>query len=113
MTDKKAPQADAAKAADKVRAERAAEVPPPKSPLVEALRKKLTEEKERLEKEIAPYREYHDKHVNDAKYLEARKRIKEINAELGPVCNELAALARSTGARGMRVEPGQYSKKEQ
>lgn len=80
-----------------------------KNPRVAELYKQLQTEKEALEKELQPYREVHDKHVNDPKFLEARKKIKEINAKLGPICNELASIARAGGARSIKVESGSFA----
>lgn len=83
-----------------------------KAPLTAALKAKLLEEKEKLEKELAPHREFYEGHVNDKKYLEAKKKIKEISNKLGPINNELAALARAEGAKGIRAESGVFENKE-
>lgn len=83
---------------------------PPKSktPLVDELRSKLATDVEKLEAVLKQYREYHDKHVNDPKFIEARKKIKEINAKLAPLKNEQAAITRgSAGNKGsIKAEPG-------
>lgn len=79
---------------------------PVKSPRVDALRKELEQERDKLAAELKGYREYHDKHVNDSKFLESRKKIKEISAKLGPVQNELARLAASEGGITMKASPG-------
>lgn len=78
-----------------------------KSPRASKLRAELKEEEAKLEAELRPHREYHDRHVNDAKYLEARKKIKEISKKLAGVKNELAALARSSGTNtAIKAETG-------
>lgn len=82
---------------------------PEKAPLTTALRKQLEAEKKRLEAELAPHRVFHDAHVNDPQFLESKAKIKEINAALFPVLNELAALARAGGAKSIVAEAGEYS----
>lgn len=67
-----------------------------KTPMIDAVRKELEAKKKKLIEKIAPYREFHDNHVNDKKFIEARTKIKEISAELGAVENELAAIARGS-----------------
>jgi hypothetical protein len=83
-----------------------------KTPRVLQLKKELEKEKEALEKELAPYRELYEKHVNDPKYLEARVKIKEISSKLGPICNELASIARAGGSKGIKIEPGEFKHTE-
>lgn len=83
-----------------------------KAPLTAALKAKLLVEKETLEKELSPHREFYEKHVNDPKYLESKKKIKELNNKLGPINNELAALARAEGAKGIKAESGVFENKE-
>lgn len=85
---------------------------PVKAPRTEQLRKELEAEKAALMKELQPYRDYYDKHVNDAKYVEARKKIKELGAKIGPIDNELAVLARAGGAKGIQAEQGIYTSEE-
>lgn len=93
---------------DKVKA---APAPPPvKAPITAALRQKLEARKAELEKELAPAREVHDKHVNDPKFLAAKEKIKKINSEMFGVMNELAALARPTAKASLVAEPGEYAK---
>lgn len=81
-----------------------------KTPRVSQLKAQLEKEKEALEKELAPYRELYDKHVNDPKYLEARSKIKEISSKLGPILSEIASIARAKGSKGIKVESGSFKK---
>lgn len=68
-------------------------------PLTRELFDKLQAEKAKIVAALAPYREFHDKHVNDPKFLEARAKIKAAAAVLGPIDQELAGLARALGAK--------------
>ncbi len=81
-----------------------------KAPQVAALKAKLEAEKAALEAELAPFRAFYEQHVNDPKYLEAKVKIREINAKLAPIGNELAALARVSGAKNLKIESGHYDK---
>lgn len=81
-----------------------------KAPRVAELKAKLEAEKAALEAELAPYRAFYEAHVNDPKYLEAKAKIKELNAKIAPIGNELAALARSMGSKRLNVEPGHYAR---
>lgn len=80
----------------------------PKAPRTDQLRRELEAEQAKLREEMKPFREFYEAHVNDPEYLEACRKIKEISAKLGPVDNELAALARAAGARVIKAEPGEY-----
>jgi hypothetical protein len=80
-----------------------------KAPRADALRAELEAEEARLLAILEPAREYYEQHCNDSKYLAAKRLIKEVNAALGPVRNELAALARAKGSNGIKVEPGEFS----
>ena len=83
-----------------------------KATIVEEYQKKfreLTQRKEEALKVLAPHREYYEKHVNDPKYLAAKKAIKEANAILGPIDTELAIVARAIGGKGIKIEPGSFS----
>ena len=88
-------------------------VRPSKSPRVAALLQELQKEKEALEAELKPYREFYEAHVNDPKFIAAKVKIKEINAKLFPIFNEIAAIARSKGAKSIKAEAGEYKTKEQ
>lgn len=79
-----------------------------KAPITAALKAKLLEEEARLETQLAPHRDLHDRHVNDPKFLAAKRAIKEISPKLAAVKNELAALARAGGAKSLKAEPGEY-----
>lgn len=83
-----------------------------KTPLTTALKDKLEAEEKKLMEELAPHREFHDKHVNDPKFIKAREKIKEISNKLGPVRNELAALARARGSKGIQAEAGEFKNEE-
>jgi hypothetical protein len=68
----------------------------PKS-LKERQRERLSELlalKQKILTEVSPHREAHDKIVNDPVLIQARKKIKEANALLAPVEEEIAFLAR-------------------
>lgn len=79
-----------------------------KSPQVDALYKQLKEKHDKLQAQLAPYRETYERLVNDPKLLEARKMIIHINRELGLIQNELAAIARGNGSKGIQVGAGEY-----
>jgi hypothetical protein len=81
-----------------------------KTPLVSALKVQLEAKQAKLEAELAPIRELYEKLVNDPKLAEAKAAILRINAELGPIKNELAAIVRAEGTKSITVEPGIYSK---
>lgn len=83
--------------------------PASKTPLADALRAKLQEERDRLQAELKPYREVYDKKVNDPELLEARAKIKALSNLLIPIENELAALVRAGGSKGIKVEAGTYT----
>ena len=97
--------------------ETAVKTPPVVTPTVTAPRAaarhaELKAEESRLEALMAPAREYYEKWVNDPKGLECKQIIKKVNAQLGPIKNELAALARAGGSKGIKIEPGTYSKEQ-
>jgi hypothetical protein len=82
-----------------------------KTPITDQLRRELEAQKAKLVAELKPFRDLYDAHVNNPQYLEAKRKIKEINLKLGPIENELAALARARGAKGIKLEPGTYAAK--
>ena len=79
-----------------------------KTPLVDALKQELEAKKDKLAAKLQPYRDDYEKLINDPRLIECRKMIKEINSELAPIQNELAALARADGAKGIKVEGGVF-----
>jgi molecular chaperone GrpE (heat shock protein) len=83
---------------------------PNKSPRADALKAELEAERDALLRELAPHREYYERHQADQRFIQARQKIKEISAKLGPVQNELAALARASGARSIKAEAGTYTR---
>lgn len=83
--------------------------PASKTPLADALKVKLQEERDRLKAELKPYREVYDQKINDPELLEARAKIRELSNLLIPVENELAALVRAGGSKGLKVEAGTYT----
>lgn len=87
-------------------------VRPAKAPRAAALKEQLEAEKASLEAELAPARAAYDRLINAPELLAARAKIKEVSAKLAPILNELAALARAGGARGIKAEAGQFSAKE-
>lgn len=99
-------------AADVGTVEAAAFTRPAKAPRAAALKAELEAEKALLEPELAKYREVYDRLINAPELLEARAKIKAISAKLGPVLNELAALARAGGSKGIKAEAGAYAAKE-
>jgi hypothetical protein len=80
-----------------------------KTPRVSELKAQLEKEKAELEALLAPAREFYEKHCNDPQYLASKKIIREVNAKLVPICNELAAIARAAGSKGIKVESGTYT----
>lgn len=94
---------------DKVNERQTDEVEVSKSPRADAFKEQLLKEEAELKDKIKPYREFYEAHVNDPKYLESRSKIKEINAELAKVHNELAGLARAAGSKGIKAELGVFS----
>lgn len=83
------------------------------SPRLREIYEDLKAQEEDLLAELQPHRDFYEKHVNDPHYLEARAKIKEISARLAPVRNELAALARALGGRGIAAEGGTFAGKEE
>lgn len=61
----------------------------------------LTEQKAALVEAIRPYREDYERLANDARLLQCRDAIKQSNAVLGPIDNELAELTKILGGRRM------------
>lgn len=82
-----------------------------KTPRLRTMFNELLAQKQALAAELKPSRDFHDKHVNDPKLLEARKKIKEINAKMAPIDQELAGLARAIGSKGAKIEAGVYETK--
>lgn len=83
-----------------------------KTPGLLALKKDLEARKAALMEKIGPAREVYERKINDTELVEARRIIKENQKELGEVDNELAAIARALGAKGIRAEPGEYKNGE-
>lgn len=77
----------------------------------QARMKELVQQKEETLKALAPFREFYEQHVNDPKYLAAKKALKESGAILGPIDQELAMIARALGAKRIKIEPGVFSSK--
>lgn len=73
-----------------------------KTPRLKKLYDEVVEQIEELEEELEPYRKIYEKLTNDPRLIEARTKIKEINAKLAPLKNEQAALARAGGAISLR-----------
>lgn len=75
--------------------------------LSEALRKRHAELlalQQALRAKLEPARADYERLTNDPRLLAARQTIKAVNAELAPVEQELASLARAGGARSLRAE---------
>lgn len=83
-----------------------------KTPRLKQMFQELHQRKAELVAKLRPAREFYEAHVNDPRYLEARRVIKEVSAELAPIDNEIAALARALGARGIKADPGVFAKGE-
>lgn len=81
-----------------------------KAPRVSALMAQLQAEKVKLEEELAPYRADYEILINAPRLLECRRKIKEVSAKLGVVNDELAAIVRANGSKGIKVESGVYTK---
>lgn len=77
-----------------------------KNPRLRKMFDELMIQKNQILEEVNPAREFYERHVNDPRFIEARKTIKEGNAKLGPIDNELAALARALGAKSIKAESG-------
>lgn len=77
-----------------------------KTPQLDELRKKLQQEKDRILNEVRPSRELYEKLMNAPELLEARNKIKASSKRLYEIENELAGMARSSGARALRAESG-------
>lgn len=81
-----------------------------KAPITAALKAKLEADKAAILPHLEAARAVYDRLVNAPELLKAKADIKRLSGELGPIENELAALARSGGAKGIKVEPGVYEK---
>lgn len=84
-------------------------VRPAKSPRSDALKRELEAERDKLQAELAPYREDYERLANNPRLIECRLHIKRINALLMPIMNDLAALVRAGGSKGIQAEAGSYS----
>jgi len=84
---------------------------PEKAPYLAARLNELKVLEAKLEAELAPAREVHDRLVNAPELAEARATIKRCNAALLPIKNELAALAKALPGYkgGIAVEAGEFS----
>jgi len=82
-----------------------------KAPYLAARLNELKEIEAKLEAELAPAREAHDRLVNAPELAAARATIKRCNAELLPIKNELAALAKALPGYkgGIAIESGEFS----
>jgi len=66
-------------------------------------RKPLAEERDKVREEL-------DSLAQNPRIAELRTRVKELNAVLAPIDNEIAALAKALGGRSITAEPGSYTK---
>lgn len=69
----------------------------------QAKRKPLAEARDRLREEL-------DALTQNPRIAELREKLKAINAELAPLDNEVAALAKALGGKSLTAEPGTYEK---
>jgi uncharacterized coiled-coil DUF342 family protein len=67
----------------------------------QAKRKPLAERRDRLREEL-------DALTQNPRIAELRTEIKAVNAELGPIDNEIAALAKALDGKSITAEPGVY-----
>ncbi len=74
-----------------------------------ARRAELQNQKDALVAALKPARDDYERLVNDPRLLECKRIIKETNAKLLPIENELAGLARMLGGKSIEVEQGEYS----
>ena len=81
-----------------------------KAPALQARFKELSAKKAEVLKTLEPARTTYDKLINAPELLAARKAIKEGNKLLAPIDEELAVLARGLGAKGLKLDPGVYTK---
>ena len=82
-----------------------------KAPRATALYNELKQAEAKLEAELAPAREYYEKHVNDPKYIAACAAIRRLSNELFDIKNDLAAMARlNPRNKSLQVEGGQFAK---
>ena len=61
----------------------------------------LTELKALLVEELQPFRDDYERLTNDPRLIECRAKIREMNAQIGPVDNELASLAKLLGGKSL------------
>lgn len=83
-----------------------------KTPRLTAYKRELEARRDELQGRLAPHREFYEAHSNDPKFIEAKNQIRELQKELGPVMNELAALARvsTNNVGGIKAEAGEYKR---
>lgn len=80
------------------------------TPRLATLKAELQKREAELEAKLTPYRADYERLLNDPRLIECRKAIKQINSELLPVKNELAALT-TVGRKNItiEIEPGEYA----
>lgn len=84
---------------------------PDKTPRLKELFKQLWAEKRALLKVIEPARADYERLVNDPRLQECKRIIKDSNPKLAALDNEIAGLARALGAKGIKIEAGEFSAK--
>lgn len=82
----------------------------PKNPRFIAMRDELLAEKAKIMETVGPAREEFEKLTQNPRINELRKIIVDNKPRLFEIDNELAAIARALGARGMKIEPGEFKK---
>lgn len=83
-----------------------------KSPRAAALFAELKAEEAKLLPGLTADRELLNSIVDTgtgAEVRAVRERIKAASAKIAPIQNELAALARLSGSKGIKIEPGEYA----
>lgn len=83
-----------------------------KRPLLKKLFDELMAQKAPLALEREKVRAELDALTQNPRIAELRAKLKDLNAKLGPMDNELAGLARALGSKSVHAEPGVYTKSE-
>lgn len=82
----------------------------PKNPRFLAMRDELMAEKAKIMETVGPAREEFEKLTQNPRIEALRKIIKDSKPRLFEIDNELAAIARALGSKGMAIESGKYDK---
>lgn len=83
-----------------------------KAPRLRLLMQELQAEKAKLVESLKAHREFYEKHVNDPRYLAARKAIKDANGPLSKLESEISRLSIALGGKQLKIEPGKFETKQ-